>query len=86
MAIEVEGGLWGGRHTKGDGFERDCIKYNHAAFLGWYVIRVTKNMLTDGDFLKDSTALQHVKRMYHYLTNEEKHARQRSKVLSKVAR
>lgn len=44
VAWEIEGGHWsGGRHTRGDGFEKDIEKYNHAALLGWRVIRSTSS-------------------------------------------
>lgn len=47
VAVEIEGGTWvAGRHTTGTGFERDCEKYNEAAFLGWVVFRLTQEMLT----------------------------------------
>lgn len=49
IAYEVEGGTWsGGRHVRGKGFERDCIKYNEAALLGWRVLRFTGAMVEDG--------------------------------------
>jgi len=52
VACEVEGGTWaGGRHTRGSGFEADAIKYNTAAIDGWLVIRVTGNMVKDGQAL-----------------------------------
>lgn len=50
IAVEVEGGTWQiGRHQRPAGFERDCEKYNEAAFLGWRVFRFTKNMIESGD-------------------------------------
>ena len=53
IAIEAEGGTWtGGRHTRGDGFERDCIKYNEAAIAGWIVLRFTSDMINDGSALE----------------------------------
>lgn len=49
VACEIEGGIWAnGRHTRGSGFEGDCIKYSEAAILGWRVIRVTGGMIEDG--------------------------------------
>lgn len=49
VAIEIEGGTWArGRHTRGDGYEKDCEKYNTAAFLGWRVFRFTTGMVEDG--------------------------------------
>ena len=49
VALEVEGGTRsGGRHVRGDGFERDCEKYNAAALAGWVVLRVTSSMVRDG--------------------------------------
>jgi hypothetical protein len=49
LAIEVEGGTWArGRHTRGKGFEQDCIKYNAAALLNWRVLRFTGDMVRDG--------------------------------------
>lgn len=49
LALEVEGGIWTkGRHTRGKGYEKDCEKYNHAALLGFRVLRVTTGMVKDG--------------------------------------
>ncbi len=53
LAVEVEGGTWnGGRHTRGKGFEEDCIKYNAAMLLGWNVARFTSGMITSGKALE----------------------------------
>lgn len=50
VAVEVEGGAWSeGRHVRGDGFERDCAKYNEAAIQGWLVIRVTTDQVERGE-------------------------------------
>lgn len=46
VAIEIEGGIWTeGRHTRGEGFEADCLKYNRLTMEGWAVIRLTSSML-----------------------------------------
>ncbi|WP_295458931.1 hypothetical protein [uncultured Thiodictyon sp.] len=49
LALEVEGGTGSGqsRHSRGDGFEHDCEKYNQAALFGWTVLRVTSHMVKD---------------------------------------
>lgn len=53
VALEVEGGTWsGGRHTRGDGFERDAEKYAEAAIQGWLVVRVTGAQVEDGRALE----------------------------------
>ena len=52
IAVEVEGGTWArGRHTRGAGFEEDCIKYAEAACLGWRVLRFTTGQAEDGTAL-----------------------------------
>lgn len=49
IAIECEGGTFiGGRHSRGDGFRRDCEKYNAAALAGWRVLRFDKSMIREG--------------------------------------
>ena len=58
IAVEVEGGVWsGGRHTTGSGFTKDCEKYNHAALLGYRVLRFT------GDTIKSHEAIDMIKEM-----------------------
>ena len=57
VLVEVEGGRWvGGRHTSPTGFAADCEKYNTAALMGWAVLRVTPEMVSDG------TALAYIER------------------------
>ncbi|MFQ5443568.1 MAG: hypothetical protein ACE5EK_03015 [Nitrospinales bacterium] len=49
LAIEIEGGIWsGGRHTRGKGYEKDCVKYNTAALHGWTVYRFTPGHIESG--------------------------------------
>ena len=48
VAVEIEGGTYvHGRHTRGEGFARDCEKYNAAAILGWKVLRFTEKEVND---------------------------------------
>ncbi len=60
VACEVDGGSWaGGRHTRGDGFEKDIEKMNTAAIRGWRVVRCTGKMVKDGralDFIEHALA------------------------------
>jgi very-short-patch-repair endonuclease len=49
VLIEVEGGQEGtSRHRSYYGFPEDCVKYNHAAMLGWRVYRFTSEQVKDG--------------------------------------
>jgi hypothetical protein len=49
IAIEVEGAVYSrGRHTRGQGYEADCIKYNEAQRLGWAVYRFSTGQVTSG--------------------------------------
>lgn len=50
LAVEIEGGTWTqGRHSRPKGFADDCQKYNHAALLGWRVLRYTGDMVRKGE-------------------------------------
>ena len=45
--IELEGGTWsGGRHTRGQGYRKDCEKYNAALVLRYSVFRLATGMVT----------------------------------------
>jgi hypothetical protein len=39
ILFEIEGGLYGGRHTSPTGYIEDCDKYNQAQMLGYKVFR-----------------------------------------------
>lgn len=49
IGFECEGGTRKdkSRHTTGDGYTKDCIKYNAATRLNWKVYRFTSDMLRD---------------------------------------
>lgn len=55
IAVEVEGGTAYGksRHSRGQGFVNDCLKYNMAARLGWRVLRYTTEMVVSGHAIDD---------------------------------
>jgi very-short-patch-repair endonuclease len=49
LLVEVDGGLHQqGRHTRADGFEKDCTKLNEAALMGWRVLRFSPAMVSSG--------------------------------------
>lgn len=49
LILELEGATWAqGRHTRGAGFEADCVKYNSLTLAGWRVLRATADMVRDG--------------------------------------
>ena len=48
VAVECQGGTHtGGRHTRGGGYDVDCLKANMATAAGWRLFRVTSSMLRD---------------------------------------
>lgn len=53
VAVEVHGGTWSnGRHTRGDGFQKDRAKMNEAMLRGWKVLEVTGDQIKEGQALK----------------------------------
>lgn len=52
LCVECEGKVWGGRHTRPQGFMADLEKYNAAVALGWSLYRVTSAMIEDGSALR----------------------------------
>lgn len=50
VALEVEGGVWiRGRHSRGAGMVKDMEKYNALAVAGWRLLRVTPQMVDNGE-------------------------------------
>lgn len=51
VAVEIDGGAFlpgGSRHTRGAGYREDCEKLAEAACLGWRVIRILPEHVTNG--------------------------------------
>lgn len=42
----------GGRHNRGQGYERDLEKYNQAVMLGWRLLRFSKTMIETGQAIE----------------------------------
>ncbi len=57
ILIEIEGQVYqAGRHTRGQGYEQDCTKYNHAALGGYIVLRFSTGQVLKGiaaKFIRD---------------------------------
>ena len=52
LAVEVEGGIWVyGRHNRASTFLKDMEKYNNACLLGWSVLRLSTDMVKNGEGL-----------------------------------
>ena len=48
VGVELQGGTYTqGRHTRGPGYDADCVKANLLASHGWRVYRVTASMLRE---------------------------------------
>lgn len=49
ILVEVEGGAYSsGRHTRGKGFEADCLKYNRATTLEFKLYRFSTFQVSSG--------------------------------------
>lgn len=58
VAVEVDGAVYAqGRHTRGKGFEDDCVKMNQAAVLGWRVFRYSTGQVKKGIPVADLKAV-----------------------------
>tara|TARA_R100000773_G_scaffold20599_1_gene18364 strand:+ start:1187 stop:1477 length:291 start_codon:yes stop_codon:yes gene_type:complete len=52
LAVEIEGGIWiYGRHNRAVTYLKDMEKYNNACLLGWYVIKLSTDMVKNGEGL-----------------------------------
>jgi hypothetical protein len=50
VLIEIEGGAWSqGRHTRGEGYSEDCLKYSTASAMGFKVFRFTTQQVLTGE-------------------------------------
>ncbi len=50
LAVEVEGGIWiYGRHNRASTYFKDMEKYNNACLLGWYVLKLSTDMVKNGE-------------------------------------
>jgi hypothetical protein len=49
VAVEIEGSIWtSGRHTRGQGFQGDIEKYNHATMMGYRLLRFSTADVLEG--------------------------------------
>ena len=49
IGVEVDGGVFiGGRHTRGVGYTRDCVKRNLATENGWRIFNFTTSQAVSG--------------------------------------
>jgi len=54
IAIECDGGTFsGGRHVRGDGYQRDAEKFNAASLQGWVVLHYTGAMIRSGEAARE---------------------------------
>lgn len=68
LAVEVEGGAFGGRHTRGKGFESDLEKYHVAQHLGFTVYRCGEKLVKNGEAARLVARLVEMK--YQALSDE----------------
>ena len=53
IGVECDGGIHSrGRHVRGLGYSLDCEKVNEATLMGWRVLRVTSDQISDGRAVK----------------------------------
>jgi very-short-patch-repair endonuclease len=70
LAAEIEGIVMrkvggefivGGRHGSIAGFIEDCDKYNHAALLGWTVLRFAQKVVKSGEAINMTMRVLHAR-------------------------
>lgn len=50
VGLEIEGAIWTrGRHTRGEGYQNDIEKYNHATISGIKLLRFPVEWVLNGD-------------------------------------
>ena len=53
ILVEIEGGTYSnGRHTRPEGFRKDCQKYNEATRIGYKVFRFDSKMIRSGEAIE----------------------------------
>lgn len=53
LLLECQGAVFArGRHTRGKGYTRDCVKLNEAQLAGWRILWVTPGMIDDGSAIE----------------------------------
>lgn len=49
VSVEIDGGIYvNGRHNRGVGIEKDCVKLGEAMKMGWQVYRTTYGLIKSG--------------------------------------
>jgi hypothetical protein len=49
LIVEVDGGVWSnGRHNRGSGYIKDCEKKNTAVLMGYHVMNITHEHISNG--------------------------------------
>src|SRR5574343_113538 len=53
IEVECEGGTFtNGSHTRGEGYQKNCEKYNAAALSGWMILRYDMAMIKSGQAIQ----------------------------------
>lgn len=54
LAVEINGGIYGGRHTRPEGYSRDLEKLNLAILSGWRVLQFTAKQINSLEAIKQT--------------------------------